>query len=180
MKKVVVISTSLRPKSNSDALAQEFARGAADAGHEVQFISLVGKELAFCRGCLACQKLGHCVIKDDANAIADKVCAADVVAFASPVYYYGMSGQMKTLLDRMNCLYPKDYAFRDVYLLASAAEDNPNAMSLIVCGLDGWIECFEKSRLAGVVKGFGNEAAGDVLSHPDQLAEAYAMGKGIA
>lgn len=179
MKNVVVISTSLRPGSNSDALAQEFARGAAAAGHHVETISLVGKELAFCRGCLACQKLGHCVINDDANAIADKVCAADVVVFASPVYYYGMSGQMKTLLDRMNCLYPKDYAFRDVYLLASAADDAANAMFLIVCALDGWIECFEKARLAGVVKGFGNEAPGDVLNHPEQLAEAYAMGQGV-
>lgn len=179
MKNVVVISTSLRPGSNSDALAQEFARGAAAAGHQVEIISLVGKELAFCRGCLACQKLGHCVINDDANAIADKVCAADVVAFASPVYYYGMSGQMKTLLDRMNCLYPKDYAFRDVYLLASAAEDDANAMFRIVCGIDGWIACFEKARLAGLVKGFGNEAPNDVQNRPEQLAEAYAMGQGV-
>lgn len=179
MKKVIVISTSLRPNSNSDLLAQEFARGAAEAGHEVETISLVGKKLAFCRGCLACQKLGRCVTDDDANPIAAKVKEADVVAFASPVYYYGMSGQMKTLLDRMNCLYPSDYRFRDIYLLASAAEDSPNAMFLITCGLDGWIECFEKARLAGVVKGFGNEAPGDVKQHADQLAEAYEMGKNV-
>lgn len=179
MKKVIVISTSLRPNSNSDLLAQEFARGAAEAGHDVETISLVGKKLAFCRGCLACQKLGRCVTDDDANPIAAKVKEADVVAFASPVYYYGMSGQMKTLLDRMNCLYPSDYRFRDIYLLASAAEDSPNAMFLITCGLDGWIECFEKSRLAGVVKGFGNEAPGDVKKHADQLAEAYEMGKNV-
>lgn len=179
MKNVLIISTGLRPRSNSDTLAQQFAKGAAEAGHRVETISLVGKQLAFCRGCLACQTLGRCVMDDDANAIADKVCAADVVAFATPVYYYGMCGQMKTLLDRMNCLYPKDYAFRDIYLLTSAADDAPSAMDRTVSGLEGWIECFEKCRLAGVVKGFGNEAAGDVYNHPEQLAAAYTMGQGV-
>ena len=50
-KKVLVITTSLRPKSNSEALADEFVRGAVEAGHEVEKLSLRGKEIAFCRGC---------------------------------------------------------------------------------------------------------------------------------
>ena len=65
MKKVVVISTSLRAGSNSQVLAEQFAEGAKTAGHQVEFISLTGKEIKFCVGCLACQKLGACVIKDD-------------------------------------------------------------------------------------------------------------------
>lgn len=179
MKKVTVISTSLRAGSNSETLAQEFARGAAEAGHSVTSITLAGKRLEFCRGCLACQKLGRCVVDDDANAIAEQVLASDVVVFATPVYYYGMSGQMKTLLDRMNSLYPKDYRFRDVYLVASAAEDTPQALERTMGGLTGWVECFEKARLAGVVQGHGNSNPGDVKSNPAQLAAAYAAGAAV-
>ena len=112
MKKVIVISTSLRPGSNSDLLADRFAEGAKAAGNEVEKISLVGKNIQFCKGCLACQKLGRCVISDDVNDIMAKVLKADVVAWATPIYYYEMSGQMKTLIDRMNAMYPLDYQFR--------------------------------------------------------------------
>lgn len=68
-KKVVIISTSLRANSNSAALADNFFRGAKDAGNDVTLISLQDKQIAFCRGCLACQKTGSCVIRDDAADI---------------------------------------------------------------------------------------------------------------
>ena len=122
MKKILVISTSLRHDSNSDALAEAFAKGAAEAGNEVESITL-----KVCTGCLACQKTQKCVIADDAPAIVDKMYAADVIAFATPIYYYGMSGQLKTLLDRANPLYTTDYHFRDIYFLSSAAEEDPQA-----------------------------------------------------
>ena len=119
----MVISSSLRSRSNSDALADEFARGAADAGNEVEKVTLREKDIRFCKGCLACQKIGRCVINDDAPAIVGKMHDADVIAFATPIYYYEMCGQLKTLLDRANPLYPSDYRFRDIYMLTSAAED---------------------------------------------------------
>ena len=104
MKNVVVISTSLRPGSNSHTLAEQFAEGAESAGNEVELISLKWKEIKFCIGCLSCQKTGACVFKDDVPAIMDCVLNADVVCWATPVYYYEMSGQMKTLIDRMNAM----------------------------------------------------------------------------
>ena len=58
MKKVIVISTSLRHGSNSDMLAEKFVEGAKAAGNEVEKISLVGKNIQFCKGCLGCQQLG--------------------------------------------------------------------------------------------------------------------------
>ena len=102
MKKVIVISTSLRAGSNSDMLAEKFAEGAKASGNEVEKISLRGKEIKFCIGCLSCQRTGACVFKDDVPAIMEKVLNADVVCWATPIYYYEMSGQMKTLIDRMN------------------------------------------------------------------------------
>lgn len=178
MKKVLVITASLRKNSNSTALANAFAKGAKENGNEVETISLIDKKISFCKGCLACQQIQNCVIKDDSNDIVDKMKTADVIAFATPVYYYEMSGQMKTLLDRANPLFPSDYKFRDIYLLASAAENDERAMDKAVSGLCGWIDCFEKANLKGVVKAIGVTDEGDIFGS-SSLNEAYEIGKKI-
>ena len=151
MKKVIVISTSLRPGSNSHALAEQFAKGAEAAGHQVELVSLRGKEIKFCIGCLACQKTGACVIKDDVPAIMESVLNADVVCWATPIYYYEMSGQMKTLIDRMNAMYPKDY---------------------------GWIDCYGKSSLKGHIFCGGVGAPKEIEGNA-KLQEAYELGKQV-
>ena len=179
MKKVIVISTSLRPGSNSDLLADRFAEGAKAAGNEVEKISLVGKNIQFCKGCLACQKLGRCVISDDVNDIMAKVLKADVVAWATPIYYYEMSGQMKTLIDRLNAMYPLDYQFRDIYLLTTAAEDESHVPQRAEAGLTGWIDCYPKSRLAGTLFCGGVNNARDIEGNT-KLQEAFDMGNSIA
>ncbi len=79
--KVIVISTSLRHGSNSDMLAEKFVEGAKATGNDVEKISLAGKDIQFCKGCMGCQKLGRCVIKDDVNGIMAKVLKADVVCW---------------------------------------------------------------------------------------------------
>ena len=140
-KKVLVISTSLRQQSNSDALAEAFMRGAEEAGHEVEKISMRGKDIRFCRGCLSCQNTGKCVIKDDMLSIIQDMHDADVIVFATPVYYFEMCGQMKTLLDRANPLYGSDYRFRNIYLFTAAAEDEEEVPQRAVNGLEGWIAC---------------------------------------
>lgn len=178
MKKVLVISTSLRNHSNSHAIAEEFARGAEDAGNEVKFLSLRGKDIKFCQGCLMCQKTGKCVIKDDAPAIVEKMHDADVITFASPIYYYEMSGQMKTLLDRANPLYGSDYHFTDIYMLSCAAENEPHVPARAINGLGGWIECFERASLKGSVFGGGVNAPDEIRGHK-ALEEAYELGKSI-
>lgn len=175
-KKVLVISTSLRRNSNSFRLAQEFARGAKDAGHEVELVSLIGREIGYCVGCFACQTTGQCIIEDDANLIEEKMLQADIVAYATPIYYYEMAGQMKNLLDRMNPLFPKDYTFRDIYFLSSAAEDEEGTDARAISGLEGWIDCFEKAQLAGSVFAGGVTAVGDIQGHK-ALQEAYEMGR---
>lgn len=178
MKRIVVISTSLRHGSNSDMLADKFVEGAKSAGNEVEKISLVGKDVQFCKGCMGCQKLGCCVIKDDVNDIMSKVLEADVVCWATPIYYYEMSGQMKTLIDRMNAMYQLDYKFRDVYLLTTAAEDEEQTPKRAEMGLAGWIDCYPKSHLADTLFCGGVSDARDIEGNA-KLQEAYEMGKGI-
>ena len=148
-KNVLIISTSPRKGSNSDLLADEFLRGAQEAGHKVEKITFVQKMLV-----------------------------ADVIVFATPIYYYEMCGQMKTMLDRSNPLYGSDYRFQDIYLLTAAAEEDDSTMDGAINGLQGWIACFERAHLAGMVFGGGVGAAGEIKGHP-ALQKAYEMGKAI-
>ena len=179
MSKVLVITTSLRAKSNTDVLAQRLIAGAKDAGHEVEQISLKGKEIKFCIGCLACQKTQRCVHRDDAVPIAEQVKNTDTLVFVTPIYYYEMSGQMKTLLDRMNPLYPSDYRFRRVYLLSCAADDAAETPERALNGLQGWIDCFPKAELGGSLFCGGIDAPGAAAGSPEALEKAYEFGKSL-
>lgn len=177
-KNVLILSTSLRKGGNSETLADYFFNGAKDVGHNVEKISLVGKNISFCKGCLTCLKTGKCVIKDDANMIAEKMMYADVIVFATPIYYYEMSGQMKTVLDRANALYGSDYRFREIYMLTAAAENDKDTPKIAENGLKGWIECFPKAKLKGSVFAGGVDSVGTISGH-QALFEAYEMGKNI-
>lgn len=177
-KKVIVLSTSLRSNSNSELLAKSFVEGARDAGNEVEYITLKNKDIRFCIGCLVCQKTGHCVIKDDVADIMNSVLEADVVVWSTPIYYYEMSGQMKTLIDRLNPMYSKDYKFRDVYLLATAAEEGNEIFEKVITGLNGWIDCFEKTSIKGTVL-CGGVSDGDAISGNNKLKEAYDLGSHV-
>lgn len=177
-KKILIVTSSLRANSNSDALAQAFAQGAREAGNEVETITLKVKNIAFCKGCMSCQKTLKCAIRDDANEIAEKVKCADVIVFATPVYYYGISGQLKTLLDRCNPLFNSDYKFRDVYLLSTAAEEYDSAVEGSVKGIQGWVDCFEKARFAGTVFCGGVDAPGEIRGNA-ALQRACEAGKTV-
>lgn len=177
-KKVLIISASLRKGGNSEKLADEFIRGAKEAGHDVEKISFVDKSIGFCKGCLACAKLNHCVIPDDAVEIAKKMGESDIIAFATPIYYYEMCGQLKTMLDRANPLYGTDYRFRDIYLLSTAADQDAVSAKRAENGLQGWIDCFPKARLAGTVFAGGVDAVGAIANH-SALEQAYNIGKAI-
>ena len=179
MSNILVISTSLRPRSNSDILTERLVAGARDAGHQVEEISLKGKELKYCIGCLACKKTQHCVQKDDALWIADKMKDADTLVFSTPIYYYEMSGQMKTLLDRMNPLYSSDYRFRRVYMLSVAAEDETYTPEKAVSGLGGWVDCFEKAKLCGSLFVGGLNGPGEASANAEALEKAYQFGKNL-
>ena len=178
MKNVLVISSSLRKNSNSDSLAKEFARGAEESGNKVDFVSLFEKRIEFCRGCLVCQKTQRCVINDDADEIREKMLKADIIVFATPIYYYEMSGQLKTLLDRMNPLYSSDYAFCNIYVLTTAAEDEAHVPERAISGVQGWIDCFKKAQLAGTLFCGGVNDPGDITDNA-ALHKAYEMGKHI-
>ena len=104
--------------------------------------------------------------------------AAAAVMLATPIYYYEMSGQMKTLIDRMNAMYTKDYRFRDIYLLTTAFENEAHVPARAESGLQGWIDCYGKCSLKGHLfcggVGGPNEIAGN-----SRLQEAYNLGQSV-
>ena len=103
---------------------------------------------------------------------------ANVIAFASPIYYYEMSGQLKTLLDRANPLFPSDYKFRDIYFLSAAADSDPKAADIAINGIQGWIACFDKVQLKGSILGAGAQDIGDIKNNP-AMKKAYEMGQNV-
>lgn len=178
MKKILILSSSFRSGSQSDALADAFARGAVDSGHTTEKICLAGKQLQFCTGCLRCQRTQRCIFQDDATAIADKMEHADVLVFATPIYFYEMSGQLKTLLDRTNPLYTRNYAFREVYLLAAAAEDGEAVWAKAAAGIQGWTDCFDQAHFAGVLFAGNTLDIMNVADHP-AVEAAYTAGRAV-
>ena len=178
-KKVLIISTSLRPNANSEILARETERGAKDAGHEVEFVTLKDKVINFCKGCLACQKLGKCVINDDANEITLKMKDANVIVWATPVYYYEMSGQMKTLIDRANSLFATGKNFTETYVITTSADSSKSVVKTVLNGVNGWVACFSNLELKGYIEAGGLDNPNDVQNRKDLLEKAYELGKSI-
>lgn len=178
-KNVLVIGTSPRLQGNTNILAQAFAEGAREAGHTVEFIPLAGKRIGFCVGCWGCLKTKSCVVNhDEAEEVVQKMRDADVIAFATPIYYYEMSGQMKTLLDRTNCLYTADYHFRDIYLLTAAEATSDDTPEHAIGGLQGWLKVFNKASLKGNVFAGGTTDDGTVRGHKE-IEQAREMGRQV-
>lgn len=176
MKKIVIISSSLRKESNSEILAKAFEQGAAAAGNQVEILYLRDLDIQFCKGCLVCQKLGHCVLSDGASAVMERIRTADVLVFASPVYYYSVCGQLKTFLDRMNPIYTAGHQFEKVYLLSAAADTEQEAVEGSQKDIQGWVDCFEGVVLADTIFAGGVSEAGAIKAMSQKLQEAYDMG----
>lgn len=179
MSKILIISSSLRIGSNSELLAREFEKGAKESGNNVAFLSLKGKNIKYCVGCLTCQKTKKCILEDDMKLLLPLLEEAEIICFASPIYYYGMSGILKTFLDRTNPLYDGDYHFKDLYLIATCADSDPSCIDRFVDSINGWSECYPRSSVKGVIRGVSLENSNDAAKASSLLQEAYEMGRSI-
>lgn len=178
MKKVIVVASSPRKGGNSETLADEFALGARQAGNSVTKIAVRDVGLKFCTGCQYCASHGKCVLDDKMNELYAEFESADVLAFATPVYYYSVSGQLKTFLDRLNPLYVRKNKFKEVYLLATSADESESAMNGCVSDIEGWIDCFDGVELKGVLRGVGVTGKGDI-DKTDFPRKAFEMGRSV-
>lgn len=98
--KIVVLKGSPNKNGSSELLAAEFIRGAKEAGHCVEVVDAAHEDIHPCTGCIHCGYEGPCVQEDDMSRIRKTILGADMMVFVTPLYYYGMSAQLKTLIDR--------------------------------------------------------------------------------
>ena len=175
-KKILVLSASFRKHGNSDILCDQFVKGAREAGNDVEKIYVNDKKINYCRGCGVCNTTHKCIQKDDMREILDKMVAADVIVMATPVYFYSMNGQMKTLIDRTVPRY-QEISGKDFYFIVAAADDSHANMRRTLEGFRGFTEdCLEGAREKGIIYGTGVWQAGEIETSP-VMQEAYEMGR---
>lgn len=177
-KNVLIISSSPRRGGNSDLLCNEFLRGAQETGNTAEKIFLADKDIHFCNGCDLCSTTDKpCPQKDDAAEVIEKMTRADVIVLATPVYFYAMSAQLKTLIDRC-CRRYTEMSGKEFYLLATAAEKGGELTRHVFDNLQGFLDCLENPVVKGSLLCGGVWHKGEIKGNA-ALVEAYEMGKGI-
>lgn len=132
-KNILVVIGGGRPKGNTAQLVDVFAQGAEQAGHRVEKFSLMQHEVKGCSGCNACRYEKPCVLKDDFHLFTPKIQAADLIALASPLYFWTISSRLKAFIERFYSIAQPDdnpplgryekYPKKDCALLMTAADD---------------------------------------------------------
>jgi len=174
----LVLSASPRRGGNSDLLCDQFILGAEEAGNNTEKIFLRDKEINYCVACDSCLKNdGKCASKDDVAKILDKMIEADVLVMATPVYFYTMNAQMKTLIDRT---YPRytEINNKDIYLIVTAANPQKQAMKRTIDGFRGFTSLLTGAKEKGIIYGTGALNKGDIKGSK-AITEAYEKGKAI-
>lgn len=107
-KNILVVRGGGRPRGNTAQLAESFAKGAVESGHNVELISLAKYNVRGCMGCNACRYGKPCVQKDGFNELVPKKKSADCIVFASPLYFRTISSELKAFIERFYCLAEED------------------------------------------------------------------------
>ena len=177
-KKVLILSGSPRKGGNSDLLCGEFARGAQENGNEVEIIRVAAKKIAPCSGCYYCRAHnGECAHKDGMAEVLQKMIDADVIVMASPVYFYSIDAQMKTVIDRTLVQWTK-LPDKEVYYIMTAADSEDEAFDTSLACFRGFAVCLKGSKEMGVIRGGGVYEAGTVRE-TKHMAAAYEMGRNV-
>jgi len=188
--KVLGIFGSPRRGGNTDLLLEEALKGAQEEGAKVERLYLSDYTITPCKECHGCDNTGSCVVLDDMQKIYPRLLEADVVIFASPIFFYGVTAWAKALIDRSQALWSKKYLLKDPSL---GAEGKKRKGIFISVGATKGKKVFDGAILT--VKYFfdvlnaeyvdelifrGVEAKADILKHPEALQQAYEMGKKLA
>ncbi len=177
---------SPRIKGNTDLLLDEALKGAKSEGAEVAKIVVDKLKIAPCREYYGCLKDGNCVIRDDMDGIYPKLLAADGIIIASPMFFYGLTAQLKALIDRCQALWARKYVLRNL-------PDARRKGAFIAVGATKGKQLFDGSRLTikYFFQAFGVEYVDELLirgvdkrdeikQHPTALSEAFELGRRLA
>lgn len=177
-KKVLILSGSPRKGGNSDLLCDAFARGAAEAGHDVEKLRVAAMKIHPCSGCYYCRDHGgQCAHKDDMAALLQRMIDADVLVLASPVYFYSIDAQLKAVIDRTVARWLEVKNKEFYYIVTMADEEAASADTTLAC-FRGYADCVEGAVERGAI------VAGDVyepgkVEGTAYLEQAFQMGRDV-
>ena len=191
MKNIIIIQGGGRPNGNTAGLINSFVKGATDAGHTVEIISLVKNEVKGCLGCNACRYGKPCVQRDSFNELVPKIKSADCLVFASPLYFWTVSARIKAFIERFYCIAKEDpdpplgryekYPVKDCALLMTSADDFfwtfEQAVSYYQFALVNYIGFHDKGML--LAGGCGDTNGEPQICKTQHLERAYQFGKSI-
>jgi multimeric flavodoxin WrbA len=181
-KKILIILGSPRKNGNSTILAKQLAEGVKASNSEPELIYLQDLKIAPCTACDACLKNSDkkCTINDDMQKLYPKIKAADAIVFASPIYWFNISAQMKLFIDRSYAIQENGkYAFsdKDIGIILTYGD-----VDVFKSGAINALRSFEdickfvNAKIIGTIYGTG-EKAGDIKNNKELLNEAFELGK---
>lgn len=175
---IVILMGSPNKKGSTSILVEQFVKGAREAGHTCEVIDVCHANIHPCTGCVHCGYEGPCVQKDDVEVIRAKLLKSDMVVFATPLYYYGMSAQLKTMVDRF-CAYNSSLNSRHL----------KSALLTVAWNADDWtfdaltahyktLVRYIRFRDMGMVLGYGCGTP-SMTRNSNYPEEAYRLGRSI-
>ena len=189
MKNILIVVGSGRPKGNTAQLVQAFTRGAEEAGHKVEILSLLKNEIKGCIGCNACRYGKPCIQKDAFNDIVPKIKSADLIVFASPLYFWTISSRLKAFIERFYCIAEEDanpplgryerYPVKDCALLVTSADHFFWTFEQVVSYYRFTLVHYIGMKDRGMVLagGCGDTNGKPQIDKTDNLKKAYEFGK---
>ena len=187
--KVLGIFGSPRKGGNTDLLLEEALKGAIQEGAQVERIHLADLHVLPCKECHGCDRTGECIVEDDMQAIYPKLMEADIVFLASPIFFYGITGWAKALVDRSQAIWVRKYLLKDP---SFSTEVKKRKGFFISVGATKGQKLFEGAILtvkyffdaihaeyAGDLLVRGLDAKGDILKQPDALRQAFEAGRNL-
>ncbi len=191
MKNVLVVAGGGRPKGNTAQLIDAFIKGAEESGHFVEKVSLLKTEVKGCLGCNACRYGKPCVQKDGFNELVPKIKGADLIVFASPLYFWTISSRLKAFIERFYCIAEEDpnppygryekYPVKDSALLMTSADEFfwtfEQAVSYYQFAVVNYIGFRDRGML--LAGGCGDTNGRPRIDKTGHLQKAYEFGKNI-
>ena len=178
MGRIVVLIGSMRENGNTHTLAKSFIDGAR-LNNEVEVISVSKYKVNPCLGCNSCytSEGNRCIQRDDMQIIYEKIAQADILVIASPVYFYGLSAELKAIIDRLHTPIRKTFRVKKMALLLVAATDIPHLFDPIIMQYNMSLSFFHLESL-GIIAVGGVKDIGDIEDN-EALAQAFKLGESI-
>ena len=173
--KILVITGSPRKNGNSNTLADSFIKGAQEAGHSVVRFDSAFKKVHPCIACNKCGMNGECVFKDDFEFIRDNIVDADAIVFATPMYYFGISAQIKAVIDRFYAINGQIHVPKKAVLIMTYADTSAKEAQPIISHYETLLNYLGWSDAGRVIaSGVWTEGSVNQTQYPKQ---AYELGK---